>query len=262
MAPVSAQEGLPGQPSQQAPVFKVGTVTVKFVGTANVNEQVVRANMQVREGGDLDQSMLDRDIKSLYRTGLFEFINVNQEAVDANTFNLVIEVTPKFRVFAVRFEGNKKVRTSRLEKEAKTKPNFALDERQVKDDTEKLREYYQKSGYNQVSVTYVVERDRVGGFGTVVFKIKEGEKVKIRDVRFTGNAHVKKARLKKEMETKRWWMFSWLTGSGRFKDEQFEDDLDKLRDYYREQGYLDVEIPQAIVGRIGQRAAPLKARQG
>jgi len=39
-------------------------------------------------------------------------------------------------------------------------------------------------------------------------------------------------------------MFSWLTGSGRFKDDQFEDDLEKLRDFFREQGYLDVEIPQ------------------
>ena len=39
-------------------------------------------------------------------------------------------------------------------------------------------------------------------------------------------------------------MFSWLTGSGRFKDEPFEDDLDKLRDFYREQGFLDVDIPQ------------------
>ena len=34
----------------------MGTITVKFVGTANVNEQVVRANMQVREGGDLDEA--------------------------------------------------------------------------------------------------------------------------------------------------------------------------------------------------------------
>jgi outer membrane protein assembly factor BamA len=38
------------------------------------------------------------------------------------------------------------------------------------------------------------------------------------------------------METKKWWMFSWLTGSGRFKDDQFEDDLEKVRDYYRERG--------------------------
>jgi outer membrane protein insertion porin family len=49
------------------------------------------------------------------------------------------------------------------------------------------------------------------------------------------------------METKKWWMFSWLTGTGRFKDDEFEDDLDKLRDYYREHGYLDVEIaPEKI----------------
>ena len=46
------------------------------------------------------------------------------------------------------------------------------------------------------------------------------------------------------METKKWWMFSWLTDTGRFKDDEFQDDLDKLRDYYREHGYLDVEIPE------------------
>ncbi len=224
--------------------YKVGTVTVKFVGTANVDEQVMRANMQVREAGDLDDTMLDRDIRSLYRTGLFEFIEIKRESVDEKTFNLVVEVTPKFRVLAVRFEGNKKVKSTRLEKEVKSKPNTSLDERLVKEDSEKIREYYQKSGYNQVSVTYAVERDRATGFGTIIFKTKEGDKVKIADIRFVGNAHVKAKKLKGEMETKKWWMFSWLTGSGRLKDEEFEDDLDKLRDYYREHGYLDVEISQ------------------
>jgi len=227
----------------QLPTFKVGKITVRFVGTANVNEQVIRANMQVREGGEFDDMMLDRDIRSLYRTGLFEFINVAREQVDANTYNLVIEVTPKFRVLAVKFEGNKKVKSSRLEKETKTRANQALDERQIKEDSEKLREYYQKTGYNQVSITYTIDRDRVGGFGTVIFHVKEGDRVKIADIRFVGDKHIKARSLKGEMETKKWWMFSWLTGTGRFKDDQFEDDLDKLRDYYREHGYLDVEIP-------------------
>ncbi len=237
----------PEQPQQPTPVFKAGTVTIKFVGTANVNEQVVRANRQVREGGEFDANMLDRDLRSLYRTGLFELIEFKQEPGEANTLNLVVEVTPKYRILAVKFEGNQKIKSNRLEKEAKTRPNFALDERQVKDDASKLIEYYQKAGYNQVSVTYSIERDRVGGFGTVIFKIKEGAKVKITDIRFVGNARVKSNKLKGEMETKKWWMFSWLTGSGRFKDDQFEDDLDKLRDYYREQGYLDVDIPQDTV---------------
>lgn len=250
-AQAGAQPGVQaGQPQAPAPVYKVGTVTIKFVGTANVNEQVVRANMQIREGGDFDEVILDRDIRSLYRTGLFEFIEVKHEAVDAQTFNLVVEVTPKFRVLAIRFEGNQKMKSTRLEKEVKVKSNQALDERQVKEDSEKLREFYQKAGYNQVSINYTIERDRVGGFGTVVFKIREGAKVKIAQIKFIGNKSIKAKALgggtfvSGVMETKKWWMFSWLTGSGRFKDDQFEDDLDKLRDYYREHGFLDVEIPQ------------------
>jgi outer membrane protein insertion porin family len=236
------------QPSaaQQASTFKVGTVTIKFVGTANVNEQVVRANMQIREGGEADEVILDRDIRSLYRTGLFEFVEIKYEPVEGqpNTVNLVVEVTPKFRVLSVRFEGNKKVKSTRLEKEIKIKPNQALDERQVKEDSEKLREYYQKAGYNQVNINYTIDRDRVGGFGTVTYKIREGAKVKISEIRFAGNKNITSRKLRSQMETKKWWMFSWLTGSGRFKDDQFEDDLDKLRDFYREQGFLDVDIPQ------------------
>ncbi|MDP3072225.1 MAG: outer membrane protein assembly factor BamA [Opitutaceae bacterium] len=242
--PVAAQAAGSQSQQQQVPLYKVGTVTIKFVGTANVNEQVVRANMQIREGGDFDEVVLDRDIRSLYRTGLFEFIEVKHEAVNPTTFNLVVEVTPKFRVLAVRFEGNSKMKSTRLEKEVKVKPNQALDERQVKEDAEKLREFYQKAGYNQVSINYTVDRDRVGGFGTVVFKVREGAKVKIAEIKFAGNKAVTARKLKGVIETKKWWMFSWLTGSGRFKDDQFEDDLDKLRDAYRELGFLDVEIPQ------------------
>ena len=244
---ISLAQAPQGQQQAPAQANRVGTVTIKFVGTANVNEQVVRANMQVREGGEFDEVTIDRDIRSLYRTQLFEYVEVKLEAVGGNTFNLVVEVTPKFRVLAVRFEGNSKIKSNRLEKEAKTKPNQALDERQVKEDAEKLREFYQKSGYNQVSVAYSVEKDRVGGFGTVVFKIREGAKVKIAEIKFTGNKSVAARKLRGVIETKKWWIFSWLTGSGRFKDDQFEDDLDKLRDFYREEGFLDVEIPQESV---------------
>ena len=227
-----------------APTYKVGTITVKFVGTASVNEQLVRANIQVREGGDLDETMLDRDIRALYKTGLFEFIEIKREAVDARTFNLTIEVTPKYRVLAIKYVGNKQVKTRRLEREVKSSPNTALDERQVKEDSEKLKEYYQGQGFNQVSVSYTIARDRATGLGTITFKIREGAKVKILAIKFTGNAHLRAKALRKVMDTKKWWIFSWLTDTGRYKDDDFQDDLDKLRDYYRENGYLDIEIPE------------------
>jgi outer membrane protein insertion porin family len=217
------------------------------MGTANVNEQVVRANMQIKEGMDLDDAVVDRDIRSLYRTGLFEFVEVKREVLDNRTVNLVVEVTPRYRVLSIKFEGNQRVKARRLNKEIKTKPNTALDERQVKEDSEKIKEYYQKTGFNQAAINYSIERNRETGFGTVIFKIKEGPKVKIADIRFVGNDHIKARKLRKQMETKRWWMFSWLLGTGRLKDDQFEDDLEKLRDYYRDEGYLDVEIPDEKV---------------
>jgi outer membrane protein insertion porin family len=244
LAPLKAQTTPPDQPASSGPTFRVGTLTVKFVGTANVNEQVVRANMQVHPGGDFDDGLLDRDIRHLYTTGLFEFIQIKRETVDEHTVNLVIEVTPKFRVLAIRYEGNKHYKSGRLEKETKTRPNTALDERQVKEDSEKIREFYQKDGYNQVVVTYKIERDRSTGFGSIVFRIIEGPRVKIKDILFSGNAHFKTSVLRGEMDTKRWWFLSWLMGTGRFKDDDFTDDLDKLRDFYREHGYLDVDIPE------------------
>lgn len=226
------------------PAPQIGTIAVKFVGVANVSEQVVRANMSLREATGLDETLIDRDIRSLYRTGLFEFIEVKREARPGNVVNLLFEVTPKFRVLAVRFEGNKEYKERRLTREIKTVANSSLDERQIKEDQEKLYEFYQKNGYNQAQISYTVDRNRSTGFGTVTFRIREGAKVRISDIRFVGNDNVKARKLRKEMETSKWHPFSWLTGGGRFKDNEFEEDLDKLRDYYREQGFLDVEIAE------------------
>ncbi len=237
----TADQG-PAQPAAPAP--KIGTITVKFVGMANVSEQIVRANIALREGTELDEALIDRDIRSLYKTGLFEFIEVKRETLPGNIVNLVLEVTPKFRVLAVHFTGNKAFKQNRLAKEVKTVQNGALDERLAKDDAQKLYEFYQKKGFSQAQVSYSIDRNRSTGFGTVNFKIHEGPRVRIAAVNFVGNDHIKSKRLRKEMETRKWHMFSWLTGSGHLKDDDFDDDLTKLRDYYKEQGYLDIEIAE------------------
>ena len=221
----------------------VNDVIIRFQGATNVSEQYARANMQVREGTPLDEVLIDRDIRSLYRTGLFEFIEVKREVRSDASVNLVFELTPRFRVLAINFEGNTRMKSRRLLNEIASKANFPLDERQIKEDTETMREFYQKKGYNRISIYYEIDRDRSTGFGTVTFIIDEGERVKVAGIKFVGNESVKRKKLRNEMETKVWRPWSFLTGTGRFKDDEFEDDLDLLRDYYREQGYLDVAIP-------------------
>ena len=238
----------PAAPPEQrpvpAPLQHISTITIKFVGMANVSEQIVRANMALREDTDLDEALIDRDIRSLYKTGLFEFIEVKREALPGNAVSLVLELTPKFRVLSIHFEGNKVYKEKRLLKEIKSVANGSLDERQIKDDAHKLYEFYQKNGYNQAQVTFSVDRNRSTGFGGVTFKVREGAKVRITAINFVGNDHVKAKKLRKEMETKKWNIFSWLTGGGLLKDDEFDTDLGKLRDYYKEAGYLDVEIAE------------------
>ena len=48
---------LHAQDAQQAAAPKISAISVRFVGSANVNEQVVRANMQLREGYELDAKL-------------------------------------------------------------------------------------------------------------------------------------------------------------------------------------------------------------
>lgn len=231
------------QMPEEAPARKIGAISIRFIGIANISEQIVRTNMQLREGDEFDPVVLDRDVRSLYRTNLFEFIEVKQEDTPDGKVNLVVELTPRYRVLAVHFEGNKQIKTRRLQKEIQTRPTTALDERVVKDDAEKIHGIYQKAGYSQAQISYAIEHNRSTGYGTVIFKIREGAKVRIRDIRFTGNTRIKARALRKVMETRRWWILSWVTGSGYYKDEKFEDDINKLLDHYRERGFLDVDMP-------------------
>jgi outer membrane protein insertion porin family len=68
--------------------------------------------------------------------------------------------------------------------------------------------------------------------------------VKIERVDFEGGHAFTQRRLRKVVKTRRRWMFSWLTGSGRLKDEQFDEDKEKLADFYRNEGYIDFELKE------------------
>ena len=59
---------------------------------------------------------------------------------------------------------------------------------------------------------------------------------------FAGAHAFTEKKLRKVIKTRKHWMFSWLTGSGHLKDEQFEEDREKLAEFYRDHGYIDFEI--------------------
>ena len=84
--------------------------------------------------------------------------------------------------------------------------------------------------------------DENAGHGTVTFEIVESQKVEISRIDFIGAAAFTQKELRGVVKLKRHWMWSWLTGNGVFKQDDFEDDRDLLSDFYLEHGYLDFAI--------------------
>ncbi len=241
----SARKGGPLAAPVEQPLVEALEFDVQ--GPQKIASEAILAHIRLREGMPFNQAMVDASIRSLYETGLYEYIEANREVLPSGGLKMIYTIIPKFRISEIIFEGNDEFSNSRLQDQIKSTVGGVLDEVQIKRDNDKLLEYYQKKSFPKAKVDYIIERNEINGTGKVTFKIFEGDEIDIEEIRFVGNDHIEGDDLEDEMETSTWHMFSWITGGGRFKEETFQDDLDKLRTYYKNKGFLDVEIPESKV---------------
>ncbi len=221
--------------------LQISTIAVTNVGPQAVSESLVRANIRVKEGDVYSRAAIDDDVRNLYATGFFYNIRVTEDrAPDGVALTYVLQAKPKLT--DIRFSGNSKYSKRRLSKKLTSKVGDPLDERKLFTDAQEIKKVYQKAGYTQTEVRYVPQVDERSGRGTITFEIKETPKVKIADVQFDGAKAFSQRKLRKVVKTRRKWWLSWLTGSGVLKDEQFEEDKEKLADFYRSAGYIDFEL--------------------
>lgn len=239
----SGAVSLSAQPTQ--PI--VADIEIEFVDIRNVSDEAILARLQIREGAAFDQNLVDRSIRSLYATRLFDFIEARTEDLPGGQLRVVFTVQARYRVGGVEIEGNKEISNRRLRREMEIRVGQSLDERRIRRDADKVLELYREKGFTEARVDYRIDRDRDKAQGVVTFVVNEGLKLKIEDVRFVGNTAFKARKLRAEMETRKRWFLSWLTGSGRFDEVKFQEDLDRLRTLYLEAGYLDVSIPESNV---------------
>jgi outer membrane protein insertion porin family len=226
----------------QAAGQKVDRVDVKYVGPATVSEPFIRANIRVKAGDVYHPNLTQDDVHSLYGTGQFYNVRVSTDQADDGGVVLTYIVQVRPRVTDIKLEGNKKLSDSKLKKKITLKAGEPLDEQKLFSDTQEMEKLYQKYGYPDTQVKYVLDIDEAAGSGSVTFQITESPKIKITQVEFIGSAAFPQKQLGKQIKTRAHWMFSWLTGSGVFKQDDFDDDKDKLVEFYRSHGYLDFEI--------------------
>ncbi len=231
---------------------------IKFVGPASVSEQFVRGNIRLRAGANYLPNLTEDDVHSLYGTGQFYNIRIGVEQADDGGVVLTYIVQVRPRISEIRLEGNKKVSDSKLKKKITVKVGEALDEQKLFSDTQEMQKLYEKYGYPDSTVKYVLSIDENSGRGSVTFQIVETRKTKIARIEFVGAASFKQKQLRKQLKTVQHWMFSWLTGSGVFKQDDFDADRDRLVDFYRAHGYLDFEIKDVKLDRPTQNTMVIR----
>ncbi len=220
---------------------KVVRIDIKHVGPPATSDELIRSNLRVKVGDPYLRAAVDDDVRNLYATGFFYNIQVVADDTPDGVI-LTYKVQGKPRLTEVRFQGNTKYKAAKLLKKISSKPDEPLDERKLFTDAQEIQKMYQKSGYPRTEVKYVLNIDENAGRGTATFQITEGGKVKILEVDFVGAQAFSQRKLRRVVKTRKHWMFSWLTGHGVFKDEQFDEDKEKLTEFYRDKGYIDFEI--------------------
>ncbi|MFA5258258.1 MAG: POTRA domain-containing protein, partial [Opitutales bacterium] len=223
----------------------VNKIIIDYGQLQNVSREVILAHLQVREGMVYDQMLVDRSVRSLYDTGLFDFIQVKVDELSPAMVNLVFSVQSKYRIQDVTIKGNETYARSKLLHKAgmSITPGAVLDELSVRKAADSMRTYYSEKGYTSAKIDYKIDRNPATGLGRVTFEINEGQRMRIKSIAFEGNDKLTRSKLLGQIETSRYkWWWSWLSGSGRLDEEKLNEDLGKIRDYYKDNGYLDISI--------------------
>ena len=230
--------------SAQTGVDQISQIIVTNVGPAVASDDLVRANIHVKVGDTYIPTSVDDDIRSLYATGFFQDIRVARKFTDKGTILVYILEGKMVLTGPPSFEGNTKFTAAKLRKKVKVKIGDPIDEHQLFDDCQEIEKLYEKSGYSHTVVRFeLVNVDHATGRAGVLFVIKETPKIKIADIYFTGATAFTQNKLRHVITTgKYFWIFRWINFHRKFKEEVFEDDKDKLTEFYQNAGYIDFEI--------------------
>ncbi len=222
-----------------------GQKLVKYVEIKNnktVSGATILSKLKTKKGDIFSQKVVDEDIKRLYLLGFFSDVSVSTEDVQ-DEVGVTFMVTEKAPLTKIVFTGNKIFNAKKLEGVVGSKLNEFADERKLKKDADSIKDLYEKKGYPWVNVAYKIEVDEKNDSSTAVFTIDEGARAVVRKIDILGNTAFSDGRLAKVMKSKTAGFFR----SGVYKKEVLEDDMERLKNFYKQAGYLDVKPTYELI---------------
>src|SRR6266498_2250999 len=235
VARAQAPQAAPGPPI-------IRSIDVQYTGAETVGKARILAQMRTKVGQPYSNQVVEEDIAALYKTGAIQNVRIFAQP-EGDGVKVIVAVQTRAILREIEISGAERIKPGRLRKEIKLKLNQAVDEKQLEEARQKIIEVYQGRGFTDVSVQFRVDPiDEKRGTARVVYTVNEGVKGAVRQVHFEGNAHFSEKVLRKQMKTRAKTLVYFLDKSGRFDEVQLEQDLDKVREFYQNHGYIDVEI--------------------
>ncbi len=241
LASLAAKAQTAATEPQGPPIIK--SIEIQYVGPQTLSRDKVIAQMRSKPGQPYSESLVEQDIKALYRTGQVQNVRIFGQAEGEGVKVMVVLQTRSF-VNEIEIEGAQRINAKSLRKSIGLKINGPLSEDELQKAREKIIETYQGKGFTGVDVKYKVDTDEARGTSRVVFTITEGSKGAISAIRFEGNTKFSDKVLRKQMKTKSKTLYSFIDKSGRLDETQLEQDVNSVKEWYQDHGYIDVEVKE------------------
>ncbi|WP_083942831.1 outer membrane protein assembly factor BamA [Sphingomonas soli] len=232
----AAQEAAPVAP-QETRLVK----SLRVEGSQRIEPETVLSYTRLRAGTEYTNETIDQAIKDLLASELLADVSI--EGVD--TGNLVIRIRENPVINRVIFEGNKRLKQDKIDKEVKLRPRQIFTRTAVRADVARIIELYRRQGRFAASVEpkmVSLDQNRVD----VVFEISEGPKSKVRQINIIGNEVFSDGKLRGEMATKQARLTSIFSSNTSYDQDRLAYDQQKLRQFYLTEGYADFRVVSAV----------------
>jgi outer membrane protein insertion porin family len=217
---------------------------IRVEGVQRTEAGTVFSYLPIKVGERLTDEKAAEAVKALYATGFFRDVRLEvQDDV------LIVSVQERPTISSITFVGNKEFDTDTLKKalkdigiaEARIFDRSALD----RAEQEMKRQYITRGLYAAKVTTTVTpqQRNRVA----VNFTIEEGDVAKIARINIVGNKAFPERELldKMQLTTPGW--FTWYTKNDQYSKQKLQADLESIRSFYQNQGYLEFRVDSTQV---------------
>ena len=217
---------------------------IRVEGIQRTEAGTVFSYLPVRVGDTFTDEKVTAAIKALYATGFFKDVRV-----EADGAVLVVQVEERPAIASVDFTGIKEFDKEQLTKALKeigVAQSRIFDKSQVDRAEQELKRQYLSRGLYAAKVTTTitpVERNRVA----VTFGVEEGEASRIKQINIVGNKAFSDSDLRDQIKLTTPGWFTWYTKADQYSKQKLSGDIETLRSYYLDRGYLEMQIDSTQV---------------